>query len=58
MAAEPKDQGPRKDAVPDIVAPGDGQNPKSTAESQITSAGFDVGTATACLLYTSPSPRD
>ena len=41
MAIEPKDQGPRKEAVPDIV----GQT-ASNANSQITSAGFDVGTVT------------
>ena len=42
MAIEPKDQGPRKEAVPNIV----GQT-TANADSQITSAGFDVGTQTA-----------
>ena len=41
MAYEPKDQGPRKEEVPNIV----GQT-ISNANSQITSAGFDVGTVT------------
>ena len=51
MASEPKDQGPRKEAVPDIVAPGAGQNATSNADSQITSAGFTVGTKS-----TTPAP--
>ncbi len=36
--AEPKDQGPRKDEIPNIV----GQT-VTNADSQIVSAGFDVG---------------
>ena len=39
MAAEPKDQGPRKEDIPNIV----GQT-VTNADSQIVAAGFTVGT--------------